>query len=326
MIGLGRMGASMVRRLMKNGQACVVHDTQPAALSGTHYIDVGTSGGVAGEARGYCLMIGGEDAIVAHLEPIFAALAPGVGAAARTRGRDGTASHAEQGFLHCGPTGAGHFVKMVHNGIEYGVMAAYAEGLEILCHADIGLRTQASDAETTPLRDPEFYQYQLDLPEIAGRSLAPAAAASRIPAKAAGPFRRRSTRRCPRRSSPRPCTNVSPRAAKRALPTACCRRCATSSAVTLKYRKRLPNESGNAIATDRRARTLGRAGDLRFHRRSGQQEDLSGTLCHGQEGRARRCRSSAWPHRPGTPTSGTATCATASSRTLRSTTRPHSSA
>ncbi len=240
MIGLGRMGASMVRRLMKNGQACVVHDTQPAAvaractdgavgaasvaelvaklnppraiwlmvpaavvdaaldalvthlepgdividggnsyyrddvrrahkmaLSGTHYIDVGTSGGVAGEARGYCLMIGGEDAIVAHLEPIFAALAPGVGAAARTRGRDGTASHAEQGFLHCGPTGAGHFVKMVHNGIEYGVMAAYAEGLEILCHADIGLRTQASDAETTPLRDPEFYQYQLDLPEIA---------------------------------------------------------------------------------------------------------------------------------------------------------------
>ncbi|MDA3921584.1 MAG: decarboxylating 6-phosphogluconate dehydrogenase [Salinisphaera sp.] len=240
MIGLGRMGASMVRRLMNNGQSCVVHDTQPEAMAplctlgavgapsigelvtkmdspraiwlmvpaavvdaaldeltvhlepgdividggnsyyrddvrraqqmtlcGTHYIDVGTSGGVAGETRGYCLMIGGENEIVAHLEPIFSALAPGVGSVIRTRGRSGNAGSAEQGFLHCGPTGAGHFVKMVHNGIEYGVMAAYAEGLEILCHADIGLGTQTSDAETTPLRDPEFYQYQLDLPEIA---------------------------------------------------------------------------------------------------------------------------------------------------------------
>ncbi|SHK61537.1 6-phosphogluconate dehydrogenase (decarboxylating) [Marinobacter antarcticus] len=240
MVGLGRMGASMVRRLMNHGNTCIVHDTQPEAmiplcklgavgaasiedlvtkmeppraiwlmvpaaavdaaldalaihlepgdividggnsyyrddigrakkmaLAGTHYVDVGTSGGVAGETRGYCLMIGGEDQIVAHLEPLFSALAPGVGVIARTRGRNGVPSSAEQGFLHCGATGAGHFVKMVHNGIEYGIMAAYAEGLEILAHANIGSRPPTSDAETTPLRNPEFYQYQLDLPEIA---------------------------------------------------------------------------------------------------------------------------------------------------------------
>ncbi len=240
MIGLGRMGASMVRRLMKTGHTCIVHDTQPEAMASlcklgassatsiaelaaamappraiwlmvpaavvdsvldalathlepgdividggnsfyrddvrrarslgeadVHYVDVGTSGGVAGEARGYCLMIGGENEIVTHLEPIFCALAPGVGTIVRTRGRSGTPSPAEEGYLHCGPTGAGHFVKMVHNGIEYGVMAAYAEGLNILRHADIGRSSQTSDAETTPLRDPEFYQYQLDLPEIA---------------------------------------------------------------------------------------------------------------------------------------------------------------
>ncbi|MGN8159586.1 phosphogluconate dehydrogenase (NAD(+)-dependent, decarboxylating) [Salinisphaera sp. RV14] len=240
MIGLGRMGASMVRRLMNQGHACIVHDTQPEAMAplcklgavgatsmaelvqtmdppraiwlmvpaavvdsaldaltihlepgdividggnsyyrddigraqkmavaGTHYVDVGTSGGVAGETRGYCLMIGGENEIVAHLEPIFSALAPGVGSVARTRGRSGTPGPAEQGFLHCGPSGAGHFVKMVHNGIEYGVMAAYAEGLAILHHADIGRHPPTSDAETAPLREPEFYQYQLDLPKIA---------------------------------------------------------------------------------------------------------------------------------------------------------------
>jgi len=240
MIGLGRMGASMVRRLMASGHMCVVHDTQPEAmaplcglgavgatsikelvaqleppraiwlmvpaafvdtlldalanhlepgdividggnsyyrddigrarkmaLTGTHYVDVGTSGGVAGETRGYCLMIGGEASIVAYLEPLFSALAPGIGSVARTPGRSGTPGAAEQGFLHCGPTGAGHFVKMVHNGIEYGVMAAYAEGLEILSHADIGRRDEKSDAETTPLRNPEFYQYQFDLPAIA---------------------------------------------------------------------------------------------------------------------------------------------------------------
>ena len=240
MIGLGRMGGSMVRRLLKNGHECVVYGRQPAKVadlqsagatgtasleemiqklrppravwlmvpaavvdgqlerlapllepgdividggnsyyrddirrakelsaSGRHYVDVGTSGGVAGLDRGYCLMIGGEPEVVEHLRPLFAALAPGVDSAPRTRGRTGAAVGAEQGFLHCGPHGAGHFVKMVHNGIEYGVMAAYAEGLNILRNANIGKREQTSDAETTPLRQPEFYQYDLNLPEIA---------------------------------------------------------------------------------------------------------------------------------------------------------------
>ena len=133
---------------------------------GIHYVDVGTSGGVAGLERGYCLMIGGEKDTVSHLNPIFASLAPGVDAAPRTPGRDDSRSTAEQGFLYCGPQGAGHFVKMVHNGIEYGIMAAYAEGLNILYNADVGKQTHASDAETTPMRDPEYYQYELDLPEI----------------------------------------------------------------------------------------------------------------------------------------------------------------
>ena len=242
MIGLGRMGSDMTRRLMKKGNPCVVHDIHPAAVAtlqeegatgstsladfisklvkprvvwlmlpsaiidqelaelrpqletgdividggnsyyrddirrgaelkknGIHYVDVGTSGGVAGLARGYCLMIGGEADIVEHLAPIFSALASGIDAATRTPGREtehriGTA---EQGFLHCGPQGAGHFVKMVHNGIEYGVMAAYAEGLNILRNANVGKETQAADAETTPLQNPEFYQYEMDLPEIA---------------------------------------------------------------------------------------------------------------------------------------------------------------
>mgnify|MGYP000042658094 CR=1 FL=1 len=239
MNGLGRMGASMVRRLMKAGHRCVVHDTRPEAIAAlhvhgavgaatveafvaglarpraiwlmvpaavvdtaldaliphlqdgdividggnsyyrddvrrakrlhegsVHHIDVGTSGGVAGEERGYCLMVGGEDAIVRHLNPLFSALAPGIDTASRTPGRHGAIAPAEQGFLHCGPSGAGHFVKMIHNGIEYGMMAAYAEGLNILRNADIGLRSQASDAETTPLRDPEFYRYELNLPDI----------------------------------------------------------------------------------------------------------------------------------------------------------------
>jgi 6-phosphogluconate dehydrogenase len=134
---------------------------------GIHYIDVGTSGGVAGRERGYCLMIGGEDEIVQHLDPIFAALAPGVGSASRTPGRNKPGSTAEQGYLHCGPYGAGHFVKMVHNGIEYGLMAAYAEGLNILHSANAGKDAHDTDAETTPMRNPEFYQYELDLPEIA---------------------------------------------------------------------------------------------------------------------------------------------------------------
>ena len=134
---------------------------------GIYYVDVGTSGGVAGLERGYCLMIGGEKDIVIHLNPIFASLAPGIDAAPRTPGRDKNKGTAEQGFLHCGPQGAGHFVKMVHNGIEYGIMAAYAEGLNVLYNADIGKETHASDAETTPLRDPQYYQYEFDLAEIA---------------------------------------------------------------------------------------------------------------------------------------------------------------
>ena len=245
MIGLGRMGASMVRRLMKQGHACVAYSRQPAVVaslvgegavgaasiaelvakmscpraiwvmvpadavnsvlrelldhispgdividggnsyyrdtilraegltaSGHHSVDVGTSGGVAGVERGYCLMIGGEAEIVEHLQPIFAALAPGTGTALRTPGRSGAVTASEQGYLHCGSHGAGHFVKMVHNGIEYGVMAAYAEGLNILRHANIG-RANAGDApglgdaETTQLRHPEFYRYEMDLPEIA---------------------------------------------------------------------------------------------------------------------------------------------------------------
>jgi 6-phosphogluconate dehydrogenase len=240
MIGLGRMGASMVRRLMMKGHGCVVHDQQPAvvaslqsegaegaaslaelvskmtrpraiwlmvpaaavdqaltglvkhlevgdividggnsyyrddirrakelAASGLHYVDVGTSGGVAGQARGYCLMIGGEADVLKRLEPVFMALAPGIGTAPRTPGRSDSHASAEQGFLHCGPHGAGHFVKMVHNGIEYGVMEAYAEGLNILRNANVGKGTQTADAETTPLRDPEFYQYEMNLPDIA---------------------------------------------------------------------------------------------------------------------------------------------------------------
>ncbi|MEO7952598.1 MAG: phosphogluconate dehydrogenase (NAD(+)-dependent, decarboxylating) [Polaromonas sp.] len=240
MIGLGRMGARMVGRLLEKGQDCVVHDRQASAVDslaklgaigaatreemvsrlsvprviwlmvpaavvdqelaaltpllqagdividggnsyyrddirraaalkekGIHYLDVGTSGGVAGFDRGYCLMIGGEDDIVRHLEPVFLALAPGAAAAIPTAGRKPDSGSSEQGFLHCGPHGAGHFVKMVHNGIEYGIMAAYAEGLNILHKANVGKQQHDADAETTPLRNPEFYQYEMDLPEIA---------------------------------------------------------------------------------------------------------------------------------------------------------------
>jgi 6-phosphogluconate dehydrogenase len=134
---------------------------------GIHYIDCSTSGGVFGLQRGFCLMIGGEVGAVQHLDPIFQSIAPGVVAASRTRGRKGPPSHAENGYFHCGQNGAGHFVKMVHNGIEYGLMAAYAEGLNILNNADVGLRQQEDDAETTPLRDPDAYKYQLDLGQIA---------------------------------------------------------------------------------------------------------------------------------------------------------------
>jgi 6-phosphogluconate dehydrogenase len=240
MIGLGRMGAAMVRRLMRGGHHCVVHDVKseavqklvqegasggtsiedfvarlatprivwlmvPAAVvddtldgispllapgdvvvdggnsyylddiarakrfasRGLHYIDCGTSGGVWGLERGYCLMIGGEVEIVQRLDPIFATLAPGAGTLPRTPGRERRTGTSEQGYLHCGPNGAGRFVKMVHNGIEYGLMAAYAEGLSILRHANAGTQKRAADAETTPLRHPEYYQYDLNLAEIA---------------------------------------------------------------------------------------------------------------------------------------------------------------
>jgi 6-phosphogluconate dehydrogenase len=134
---------------------------------GIHHVDVGTSGGVYGLERGYCLMIGGETPIVEHLQPVFRSIAPGVAAAARTPGRDGTAAPAENGYLHCGPHGAGHFVKMVHNGIEYGVMAAYAEGLNILHQANAGNTVREADAETTPLRDPEYYRYDIPIADVA---------------------------------------------------------------------------------------------------------------------------------------------------------------
>jgi 6-phosphogluconate dehydrogenase len=240
MIGLGRMGANMVRRLLRGGHQCVVFDMSPKAVNELvqekavgssslhdlvaklekpralwlmvpaavvdqtiadllpylepgdtlidggnsyyvddlrrareleakhiHYVDVGTSGGVWGLERGYCMMIGGEKDVVAHLDPIFSTLAPGAGDAPRTPGREKFDGTAEQGYLHCGPNGAGHFVKMVHNGIEYGLMAAYAEGLSILRGANVGKQQHAIDAETTPLRDPEHYQYDLDLRDIA---------------------------------------------------------------------------------------------------------------------------------------------------------------
>jgi len=137
------------------------------AASGVHYIDAGTSGGIAGLDRGYCLMVGGDKEAVQHLAPVFSTLAPGLGSAVPTPGRKAATSTADQGWLHCGPHGAGHFVKMVHNGIEYGLMAAYAEGLNILRGANLGTKEAVIDAETTPLREPAFYQYEMDLPEIA---------------------------------------------------------------------------------------------------------------------------------------------------------------
>ncbi len=239
MVGLGRMGANMVRRLMKAGHECVVFDmfpksveelvkekavgssslkdfasklTKPRAIwlmipaavvdetiagivpyleagdilidggnsyyiddirranelapKGIHYVDVGTSGGVWGLERGYCMMIGGPDSAVQHLDPIFKTIAPGIGDIPRTPGREKMGGTAEQGYLHCGPSGGGHFVKMVHNGIEYGIMAAYAEGLNIIRSANVGKQTHAVDAETTPLRDPEHYQYDFNLTDV----------------------------------------------------------------------------------------------------------------------------------------------------------------
>ncbi|MFL5439684.1 MAG: phosphogluconate dehydrogenase (NAD(+)-dependent, decarboxylating), partial [Myxococcales bacterium] len=155
--------------LIDGGNSYYIDDIRRAhelAAKAVDYVDVGTSGGVWGVERGYCQMIGGETEIVNRLDPIFAALAPGIGAAPRTPGRERTTGTAEQGYLHCGPNGAGHFVKMVHNGIEYGLMAAYAEGLNILRGASVGKRRHDVDAETTPLRDPEHYQYDLNLVDV----------------------------------------------------------------------------------------------------------------------------------------------------------------
>jgi 6-phosphogluconate dehydrogenase len=156
--------------IIDGGNSFYHDDLRRAALlaqHGMHYVDVGTSGGVWGLERGYCLMIGGEQPVVERLDPIFRALAPGVAAAPRTPGREGDPAPAEYGYLYCGPHGAGHFVKMVHNGIEYGIMAAYAEGMNVLKHANVGTQARVSDAETTPLRAPELYQYTFDLPAIA---------------------------------------------------------------------------------------------------------------------------------------------------------------
>jgi 6-phosphogluconate dehydrogenase len=156
--------------LIDGGNSYYVDDIRRAKEvrpEGIHYVDVGTSGGVWGLERGYCMMIGGEADVVRHLDPIFAALAPGRGDIPRTPGRERAGGTSEQGYLHCGPNGAGHFVKMVHNGIEYGVMAAYAEGFAVLKAANIGKKPGVIDAETTPLRDPDHYQYDLDLPDVA---------------------------------------------------------------------------------------------------------------------------------------------------------------
>jgi 6-phosphogluconate dehydrogenase len=156
--------------LIDGGNSHYIDDirrAQELAPKGIHYVDCGTSGGVWGLERGYCLMIGGEAAIVAHLDPIFKALAPGIDEAPRIPGRDKIGGTAEHGYLHCGPNGAGHFVKMVHNGIEYGIMAAYAEGLNILRHGNAGKSEQKADAETTPLRHPEYYQYDINLRDVA---------------------------------------------------------------------------------------------------------------------------------------------------------------
>jgi 6-phosphogluconate dehydrogenase len=165
--------ANLLRKgdiLIDGGNSCYVDDIRRArelAAKGIHYVDCGTSGGVRGLERGYCLMIGGEAAVVESLDPLFAALAPGMDAATRIAGRDRVGGTAEHGYLHCGPNGAGHFVKMVHNGIEYGIMAAYAEGFNILRHANVGNHQQTVDAETTPLRNPEEYPYDFNLRDIA---------------------------------------------------------------------------------------------------------------------------------------------------------------
>ena len=235
-----------------------------AADHGIDYVDVGTSGGTHGLERGYCLMVGGPDDAVERLAPIFDALAPGVEAAERTPERAAPASRrrrAERGWLHCGPNGAGHFVKMVHNGIEYGLMAAYAEGLNVLAKADIGAEAHAADAETAPLAEPQYYRYDLDLAaitevwrrgsvisswllDLTAQALAvdphldASRAASATPARVAGRSPRPSTRACRCRSCRPRCSSGSAPAAGPTSPTRSCRRCAPGSAATPSGRRR----------------------------------------------------------------------------------------
>ena len=347
-VGLGRMGANMARRLLRGGHECVVFDMSAKAVEelvhekatgaaslaelvkklhktpghmadgagggcrsidrqamaplldsgdtiidggnsyyiddirrakelsekGIHYVDVGTSGGVWGLERGYCMMIGGEGEVVGNLDPIFRNLAPGVGDVPRTPGREQIEGTAESGYLHCGPNGAGHFVKMVHNGIEYGLMAAYAEGLAILRQANAGTKQTAVDAETTPLRHPEHYAYELNLRDIAevwrrgsvvASWLLDLTAASLVDDPALSKFAGRVSDsgegrwtinaaidegvpahvRCPLQGS---CMSASARAVRRTMRTSCFRRCATSSAATWKRpRRNRPRKTGGVI-------------------------------------------------------------------------------
>src|SRR6478609_8731382 len=343
MIGLGRMGANMVRRLIRDGHTAVVYDRSPDSVAslvkdgatgassvedfvkklttprvvwlmvpaaavdsalaslrpllsrgdividggnshyqddiaraqalrkdGLHYVDVGTSGGVWGLDRGYCLMIGGDKTAVTTVEPIFKTLSPGPGSIPQTKGRESKPSTAEHGYLHCGPSGAGHFVKMIHNGIEYGLMAAYAEGFNILSRANAGKSSSEPDAETTPLRNPEHYQYDFDLADVAEvwRRGSNTPAALRTRARGAGPSRRLTTKACPRTSSPPRCSSDSRRAITMISRTRCYRRCDLASAATR--------------SRSERARSQRRAGVFRRDRRPCLQKNFSRAVRDGE--------------------------------------------
>ena len=372
MIGLGRMGTNMVRRLLRAGHQCVVYDLQPEAAQalakegavettsledfakklklprtvwmmvpaavvdptlktliplldrddvvidggnsfyqddirraaelkpkGIHCVDVGTSGGVWGSERGYCLMIGGDEAVVRRIDPIFAALAPSIEAAPRTPGREKLGGTAEHGYLHCGESGAGHFVKMVHNGIEYGIMAAYAEGLNILRHANAGKQQRTVDAETTPLRHPEHYPYDLNLADIAevwrrgsviASWLLDLAATALIDSPDLAKFAGRVSDSGEGRwtiaaaldeAVPVPVLSAALYArfssrGQTTSPTRCCQPSVFSSAAIRKRppptRRWMPDDS----------LPFRRAGALRCDGRSRPQDDLPGTLCHGE--------------------------------------------
>jgi 6-phosphogluconate dehydrogenase len=332
MVGLGRMGANIVRRLMRGGHECVVYDVNAAAVKGLegegatgassvddfvaklskpraawvmvpaafagdtvnelasrmekgdividggnsyyrddierasslapkgiHYVDIGTSGGVFGLDRGFCLMVGGDKEPVERLDPILKTIAPGIDAAPRTPGQAGQPSTAEQGYLHCGPAGAGHFVKMVHNGIEYGLMAAYAEGFNVLHHANVGKQDgRSQDAETAPLRDPRYYQYDIDVAQVAElwrrgsvvaswisphRRLRHRPISRALPGaypileRGDGPCWRRSTKGYRRTCLRLRCTNGSAPVARPTSPTSCSPRCASSSVATSSGRR-----------------------------------------------------------------------------------------